>query len=484
MMALAKAAASHSEAFQYGFENNERLVLNNEEVTVLFFAAAPDEPWFKAKPVHLAFGAKNISQTLARVHADDKASLKDLVQQKGKPVKTVTSHMKPLLDEDNNYNEGRAYYVNESGLYKILLGSGKPQAQRFQRWVTSEVLPSIRRTVSFSIGHSSGATTGGGCVGIISSSSHEEAPPARRRRVSQRVAESPPPAPDSEASSPIAIFEFVRSHAELEGASLRRYVKFAASHFLDLAACEHPEMTEGELRRRYSFSGLGLNAEVPAQELYLLQAAWAATVMAAHHDGVGTLNVHAAAAEDSVNREFVTLLRQRGALNDGSSGGAIGFLDHWTASAGPILRTSTALLRAGVPPTQLHCANPDIGIITRLRELGIVTHHGCWEEALGSWPPFIGVYLDRCTGSAAMLLEEVQALEGHCLPGCIMGLTICQREFDEESMVRRVGRLIECLTQRSWCFARDTFDESLLEHCNSAGKTVITLFWQLPISVW
>lgn len=40
----------------------------------------------------------------------------------------------------------RISHVNESGLYALILGSAKPEAKRFKKWVTSEVLPSIRRT--------------------------------------------------------------------------------------------------------------------------------------------------------------------------------------------------------------------------------------------------------------------------------------------------------------------------------------------------
>lgn len=40
-------------------------------------------------------------------------------------------------------------YVNEFGLYNLILGSRKPEAQNFKRWVTHEVLPSIRKTGSY-----------------------------------------------------------------------------------------------------------------------------------------------------------------------------------------------------------------------------------------------------------------------------------------------------------------------------------------------
>ena len=45
----------------------------------------------------------------------------------------------------------RAYVVNESGLYSVLLRSDKPEAKPFKRWVTHEVLPSIRKTGKYAI---------------------------------------------------------------------------------------------------------------------------------------------------------------------------------------------------------------------------------------------------------------------------------------------------------------------------------------------
>lgn len=49
-----------------------------------------------------------------------------------------------------------ANYVNESGLYALILGSTKESAKRFKRWVTNEVLPSIRRTGFYSGGNTHG----------------------------------------------------------------------------------------------------------------------------------------------------------------------------------------------------------------------------------------------------------------------------------------------------------------------------------------
>lgn len=69
---------------------------------------------------------------------------------------TRTSDIKGILDSDNFLNVDTIYIgnhggkkplvVNESGFYTLVLKSRKPQAKPFQKWVTHEVLPSIRRT--------------------------------------------------------------------------------------------------------------------------------------------------------------------------------------------------------------------------------------------------------------------------------------------------------------------------------------------------
>ena len=61
------------------------------------------------------------------------------------------------LDDDersksNLGRQGEATIISESGLYAVILRSDKPQAKPFRKWVTSEVLPSIRRTGSYTSG--------------------------------------------------------------------------------------------------------------------------------------------------------------------------------------------------------------------------------------------------------------------------------------------------------------------------------------------
>jgi len=66
------------------------------------------------------------------------------------------SRMAQRLDEDERsvYNLGRqgeAIIINESGLYTVVLRSNKPEAKIFKRWITHEVLPSLRKTGSYSL---------------------------------------------------------------------------------------------------------------------------------------------------------------------------------------------------------------------------------------------------------------------------------------------------------------------------------------------
>ena len=90
------------------------------------------EPWFRATDVAGALGYKNLAKAV-RVHVDeeDKQKLEDL----------GGTEMDPPL----NAYENAQIFINESGLYSLILKSKKEEAKMFKRWVTSEVLPQIRR---------------------------------------------------------------------------------------------------------------------------------------------------------------------------------------------------------------------------------------------------------------------------------------------------------------------------------------------------
>ena len=83
------------------------------------------EPWFVGKDVARRLGYINPEKAL-RVHVDDEDKG---VNEMGTPGGTQ-----------------KVTFVNESGLYSLILASKLPQAKAFKRWVTAEVLPQIRKT--------------------------------------------------------------------------------------------------------------------------------------------------------------------------------------------------------------------------------------------------------------------------------------------------------------------------------------------------
>ena len=87
---------------------------------------------FVGKDVATALGYKNPSNAL-QVHVDSEDKTSYLIQVSGSNYKANT------------------LFVNESGLYSLILSSKLPQAKAFKRWVTSEVLPAIRQTGKYEL---------------------------------------------------------------------------------------------------------------------------------------------------------------------------------------------------------------------------------------------------------------------------------------------------------------------------------------------
>lgn len=100
----------------------------NNEIQKFDFKGAPlrtltdkaGEPWFVAKDVCDILGHSNVSMALDRLDDDERSKF-------------------------NLGRQGETNIVNEAGLYVLVLGSRKPEAHEFKRWVTHEVLPSIRK---------------------------------------------------------------------------------------------------------------------------------------------------------------------------------------------------------------------------------------------------------------------------------------------------------------------------------------------------
>ena len=89
-----------------------------------------NEPWFVANDICRALGYANPRDAISKhVDADDKR-VSQFATPSGQQNMTI---------------------INESGLYSLILRSNKPQAKKFKKWVTSEVLPSIRKSGSYQL---------------------------------------------------------------------------------------------------------------------------------------------------------------------------------------------------------------------------------------------------------------------------------------------------------------------------------------------
>ena len=100
------------------------------------------EPWFRAKSVATMLESKNTDQTIrTHVHQDDRRKYSEL--QDGVVVFIHSTYI--------DHNLMNSIFINESGLYSLIMRSKKQDARQFQQWVTKEVLPSIRKNGSYSL---------------------------------------------------------------------------------------------------------------------------------------------------------------------------------------------------------------------------------------------------------------------------------------------------------------------------------------------
>ena len=107
---------------------NEITVFNNDEFGSIRTVTIENEPWFVGKDVAEVLGYQNGSRDINR-HVDDEDKLCTKIEYAGQKREVTI--------------------INESGLYSLILSSKLPNAKKFKRWVTSEVLPSIRKTGSY-----------------------------------------------------------------------------------------------------------------------------------------------------------------------------------------------------------------------------------------------------------------------------------------------------------------------------------------------
>merc|ERR1711916_413966 len=110
------------------FLDINNLSFNDSKITIILDDKG--EPWFKAKDVAIILEYEKFEKAYKHVCEEDKE---------------VLEKIRPSKLEGLSHNEKTSLYINESGLYSLILSSKKEEAKKFKKWVTSEVLPSIRK---------------------------------------------------------------------------------------------------------------------------------------------------------------------------------------------------------------------------------------------------------------------------------------------------------------------------------------------------
>ena len=105
-------------------------VFSNAEFGLVRSTMIKDEPWFVGKDVAEILGYVDPNKAISR-HVDEEDKLND---------KTSSS-----------LGQRGGWLINESGLYSLILSSKLPNAKKFKRWVTTEVLPAIRKHGVFAV---------------------------------------------------------------------------------------------------------------------------------------------------------------------------------------------------------------------------------------------------------------------------------------------------------------------------------------------
>jgi prophage antirepressor-like protein len=101
---------------------------NKQEIRVV--EGNDGEPWFVATDICGALGLSNAAEAISALEPDEKNTIR-------------------ISDGINRPGNPNRIGVSESGMYALVFRSNKPEAKRFRKWVTSEVLPSIRKHGSY-----------------------------------------------------------------------------------------------------------------------------------------------------------------------------------------------------------------------------------------------------------------------------------------------------------------------------------------------
>lgn len=109
---------------------NDVTIFRKDEFGAVRAVTLEGEPWFVAADVCRALGLGNSSMAISKLDEDERTLISIKGASNGLPVNAV----------------------NEPGLYSLVLGSRKPEAKAFKRWITHEVIPEIRKTGGYIAG--------------------------------------------------------------------------------------------------------------------------------------------------------------------------------------------------------------------------------------------------------------------------------------------------------------------------------------------
>lgn len=110
---------------------NELKIFENKAFGKVRVIERNNEPWFVGKDVAGILGYSDLNKAIS-MHVDEE----------DKKLNDKTS---------SSFGQRGATLINESGLYSLILSSKLPATKQFKRWVTSEILPTIRKTGSYSV---------------------------------------------------------------------------------------------------------------------------------------------------------------------------------------------------------------------------------------------------------------------------------------------------------------------------------------------
>lgn len=105
-------------------------IFNNEEFGNVRTYMIKGEPWFIGKDIATILNYTNTAKAI-RDHVDNDDKLTERIVLSGQNRDVI--------------------FINESGFYSLILSSKMPNAKKFKRWVTSEVLPSLRKTGTYTV---------------------------------------------------------------------------------------------------------------------------------------------------------------------------------------------------------------------------------------------------------------------------------------------------------------------------------------------